>query len=132
MDDGYVKLWRKTLSSRVFQNEGLLKIFIWCLLRANHKKEWVPITTGRGETEVELQPGQFIFGRKTAAKELKMKQSTIRNRIEKLKNIGFLDTQPDTHYTIINILNWESYQASDSKEDTQKDNQRTTKGHRQE
>ena len=125
---GYVKLWRKTKASRIFQSEGLLKVWIWCLLKANHKKAWVSIKIGRGETEVHLDPGQFIYGRKSAAKELKMKPSSVRNRIEKLKNIGNLDTQQDTHYTIITIKNWDVYQKKEKKEDTKEDRQRTGKG----
>lgn len=129
---GYVKLWRKTKGSRIFQNEGLLKVWIWCLLKANHKEAWVSIKTGRGEAEVHLDPGQFIYGRKSAAKELKMKPSSVRNRIEKLKNIGNLDTQTDTHHTVITIKNWDIYQKKEKKEDTQEDRQRTGKGHKQE
>jgi len=65
------------MRSRVFQNEGLFKIWMWCLLKANHKGQWIIIKTGRGTTEVWIEPGQFIFGRLTAAKELKMKPSTV-------------------------------------------------------
>jgi len=128
MNGGYVRVYRKTIDSQVFQNEGLLKVWLWCLLRANHKEQWVSITTGRGTTEVHLLPGQFIFGRKTAAKELKMKPSTVRNRIQKLKNMRNLDIQTDTHYSIIIVLNWDTYQVPNKKEDRQEDNQRTGKG----
>ena len=127
-DEGWIKLHRKLVKSRVFQNASLLKVFIWCLLKASHEKEWVPIKTGRGETEVEVDPGQFIFGRKGAAKKLKMPLSSIRNRIEKLKNMQILDTQPDTHYTMVTIINWHPYQDKKIKEDSKEDNQRTTKG----
>lgn len=128
MINGWVKIHRKLVDSRVFKNEGLLKVWIWCLLKANHEEEWVSAQTGRGETEVHLYPGQFIFGRKTASKALKMDTSTIRNRMEKLKNMQNLDIQPDTHYSIITIKNWDSYQTIKIKEDRQEDRQRTPKG----
>ena len=35
---GWIKLHRKTLDSKVFQNEKLLKTFVWCLLKASHKE----------------------------------------------------------------------------------------------
>ena len=92
--------------------------------------------TGKGETEVELLPGQFIFGRKTAARSMKMKESTIRNRIEKLKKLEKIDIKSDTHYSIITIRNWETYQPCNNEVGQAigqpKDNQRTTKGHKQE
>lgn len=112
--DGWVKLHRQLIKSRVFANEGLLKVWIWCLLKANHEKEWVPIKTGRGTTEIEVFPGQFIFGRKTSAKDLRMNPSTVWKRMLKLKNIENLDIQSDTHFSVISINNWETYQLDDT------------------
>jgi len=106
MDHGYVKLWRKVINSRVFQNDSLLKMFIWCIVKAAHKEIWVPISTGRGTTEVCLQPGQFIFGRKTASKELRASQGSTYKRLQKLKNLQILDIQSNTHFSIISIINW--------------------------
>lgn len=128
LNGGYVKLFRKTLDSRVFANDGLLKVWIWCLLKASHKTEWVTMKTGSGSTEVQVNPGQFVYGRKAAAKELRAPQGSVRNRIEKLKNIGNLAIQPDTHYSIITIINWDTYQQQPEKEDRQEDNHRTTTG----
>jgi len=128
VERGYVKFYRKSVESRAFQNEGLWKVWSWCLLKANHKKCWVPVNTGRGETEIKVEPGQFVYGRKTASKELKMPESSIRNRIVKLKKMQNLTVKPDTHYSIITIMNWGIYQSSDIIEDRQKDNQRTGKG----
>lgn len=125
MNEGYVKIYRKTIRSQVFQNEGLFKVWMWCLLKANHKGQWVSVKTGKGTTEVWIEPGQFIFGRKKAAKELKMKPSTVRNRILKLKNMGNLDIQSNSQYSIIIIINWDTYQAPYEKEGHPK---RTAKG----
>ena len=111
MNQGYVRVHRKTLDSQVFQNEGLFKVWMWCLLRANHKEEWVSIKIGRGTTEVHLLPGQFIFGRKTAAKSLKMKEPTVQKRIKKLVNMGNCIIESITHYSIITVVNWAFYQG---------------------
>lgn len=61
-----------------------------------------------------------------------MYPSTTRNRLLLLRNARFMDTQTDTHYSIGTIINWDTYQADKEKKDRQEDNQRTTKGHRQE
>jgi hypothetical protein len=107
---GYVALYRKLIGSRVFQNSDLLKVFIWCLLKANHEERWVPITTGTGKTEVFVKRGQFIFGRNTAAEELMMPASSIRNRIGALQKMEIISVKPDSHYSIITIINWDIYQ----------------------
>ena len=124
---GYVKLYRKLLGSRAFQNEGLLKVWIWCLLKANHEKAWVPLTIGRGVTEVYVGPGQFIFGRDKAAAELRMHPSTVWKRIKKLKNLGNCDIQSNSHYSIITIINWDSYQGHNENGDSQSDSHVTGK-----
>jgi hypothetical protein len=132
MDRGYVREWRKTLDSQVFANAELYKVWRWCNLRANWKESWVSVRTGRGETQVKLQPGQFIFGREEASKQLRMKPSSVRNRIRKLVDMGNLDIQPDTHFSIVTVVNYELYNDHEIIEGQQtgtaKDNQRTTKG----
>lgn len=102
-------------------------------MKANHEKEWVPFKTGKGDIEVEVDRGQFIFGRKSAAKELKMNQSSVRNRMVKLKNIGNLDIQSAKQYSLVTICNYNKYQNDENKvgqaKGQAKDRQRTPKGH---
>ena len=130
-DSGWVKLHRKILESRVFKNEGLFKVWMYCLCRANHQKCFVPIRTGRGVTEVEVNPGEFIFGRKSASIDLDMNESTVQKRMKKLESMGYLIMQSNTHYSIVSICNWETYQDNDIKKEQQKyqpsNNQVTTK-----
>ena len=129
MNQGYIKLYRKSLESRVFQNEGFWKIWTWCLLKANHKEKWVKIKTGKGFTEVKVLPGQFIFGRKSAAKELRMKLSTVWKRIKKLENMQNLNIESNTQYSIITLANWGFYQSTEKKgasEGTAKEQARNT------
>jgi len=89
-------------------------------MKASYKNRWVSIKTGRGETEVELNRGQFIFGRESAARELKMKSSSVRNYMEKLKKAQNLDMQPDSHYTIVTICKYDIYQRSEEEEGQEK------------
>lgn len=132
MNRGYIKLWRKVEESVVFKNEGLLKVFIWCLLRANHKENVFPVRTGRGFSELKLFPGSFLFGRNSAAIELDMKPSTAWKRILKLKNLGFLNIESHSHYSIIYIVNWHIYQSYPMSSINHSDRQGTGKEHRQE
>lgn len=132
MTRGYVHLWRKTEDSAIFQNEGLFKVAIWCLWHASHKPMSVGIKTGRGISEVALAPGQFVFGRHSAARALGMSPSTVWKRMLKLKNLGFLNIESDTHYSVITILNWHTYQAETEKGDSESNRQVTGKEHKQE
>ena len=129
---GWIKLHRKVMESRVWQNHELFFVWVWCLLRANHKGQWVSVFTGRGATTVHIEPGQFVFGRFQAAEELGMKASSVRNRMAKLKDMGNLDIEPDTHFSIVTILKWEEYQKSDGSDGQAtgqaNDTQRTANG----
>lgn len=119
-DEGWIKLHRKSVHSQVFQSEGLWKLWSWCLLRANHKDAWISIKTGRGTAEVLVKRGEFLFGRKSAAKALKKNESTIYKRMMKLKSMGNLDIKSNTHYSIVTIINYELYQGSEKDEVTPK------------
>lgn len=110
MENGYIKLWRKSMDSRIFANSQLWQLWTYCLMKANHKKQWVPMITGRGETEIEIQAGQFIFGRNTWAKKLKMKPSTLWYMMQKLERLEYLDMQSNNVCTIVTIRNWKVYQ----------------------
>lgn len=114
--NGWVCLYRQLMESAVWQDEGLLKVWIWCLLRANHEEVWVPMTTGRGKTIVHLLPGQFVTGRDSAAKEISQKPTSIRNRLLRLKKLGNLDIQTDTHWSVVTVCNWNTYQTEKKKD----------------
>lgn len=105
-------------------------------MKASHKTHWMPTKTGKGHTQIKLDPGQFIFGRFESAKELGMKPSSVRNRMKKLKSMQNLDIKPDTHFSIITIMNWGIYQVINNvlgqPTGHPVDTQRTPKGHIQE
>lgn len=132
MERGYVRLWRKTLQSRIFKNEGLLKVWIWCLLKATHKQYWVSVKTGKSAVEVELNPGEFVFGRESAGKELNMSPSTVWKRMQKLKNTQNLNIDSNRQYSVVSIINWPTYQTEQIKSDSEGDRQGTGKEHKQE
>jgi hypothetical protein len=127
ISDGYIKLFRRLIHSRVFQNEGLLKVFIWCLLKANHKEKWVSIKSGRSIKEVKVLPGQFVFGRNVAAKEMQMSPSTAWKRIHKLKKLKILNIKSDSNCSIITIIKWGDYQGEVKEGNSKGDRQVTGK-----
>ena len=98
---GCILVARSLDNSDIFQNEKWLKVWIWCIIQANHKPKNVPVNTGRSVTVVRVSRGQFIFGRNKAARKLKMKPSTVWYAMQKLTKLRNLDMQVDNHYTLI-------------------------------
>ncbi|MCP3032600.1 DnaD domain protein [Halobacillus sp. A1] len=110
---GWIKLHRKILHSEIFENEKMLKIFIYCLTKSSHKN-----TESRvGRQKVQLEPGQFIFGRKKAASELNMKESTVRDYLKILEEDEVITIHSTNKYSVITVDNWADYQSNDEEND---------------
>lgn len=124
MNRGYVKLWRKSLDAGWFQNPELWTFWTWCLLKASHRVIVVKV----GFQEITLQPGEFVFGRLKASKELKMGEKKIRNCIDFLKKAGNVAIKTTNKFSIITIINWSIYQADEEEKGQQKGQQRASKG----
>ncbi|CVK17549.1 conserved phage C-terminal domain-containing protein [Sporomusa sphaeroides] len=120
---GYVKLTRCLIQKPIFQNEKLLKVWIWCLLKASHKEHEQLI----GLQKINLQPGQFITGRYAGAKELKMNPSTFWKYLLWLNNNQSLDIQSNNKFSLVTLINWELYQIEPPKSDSKNDSKMTTK-----
>ena len=106
---GYVRLYRSLTNSQIFQNEKLLKIFIWCLLKATYK-ERIQIV---GRTSIELKEGQFIFGRNQAALELDMRPSTLWDYMKLLEKMKSIIIKSNNKYSIVTIEKWDIYQSKE-------------------
>jgi len=116
---GYVRLWRKSLDSEWIKNHKLWAFWSWCLLKASHK-EYDAIV---GYQVVRLLPGEFIFGRHSAAQSLGMTDREIRTCLTTLKTTSNVTIKTTNKYSIISIVNWDTYQQDEIINDQQSDQQ---------
>ncbi len=123
---GYVRLWRKIKGSAILRDPHLLQLWVWILVKAAWGPRTVSIMTGRGRTLVHLQPGQFVFGRKSAGDELGQPAETLRGRMGRLKSHRMITIQPTTHYSVVTVVNWASYQGEAGRDTTQPTGQHTS------
>lgn len=125
--EGWIKLHRKIVEDPVFQNEKLLKVWLYCLLKASHKEREFMV----GMQIVKVKPGEFVFGRKKAAAELNMKESTVWDRIKLLEKLGNINIKSNNKFSIVNVVNWAKYQDKETEVQQQIqqqiDNKPTTK-----
>jgi len=112
MNKGYILLHRKTINSDVFKNSELLKLWVWCLSKANYKHTTTTIVVNNKPNIIKLEPGQFIFGRKKAANQLNMKETTVRKRMRKLEELDNIRIKATHNYSIITIIDWRKYQGA--------------------
>lgn len=106
--EGWIKLHRALLYSDIFDNEKLLKIFIWCILKATHSYHEQIV----GRQIVKLNSGEFVFGRKKAANELGYSESTLWSYMQLLESKGTICIKSTNKFSIITVVNWNLYQSS--------------------
>jgi hypothetical protein len=119
----WVKLYRELLQKPVFHNEKLLKVLIWCLLKARRYPEELTI----GQQKFNLLSGQFYTGRFNASEELNMKPSTAWKYLQILKKNQSIDIKSNTKFSIVTVVNWELYQPPIENRNSTCDNKITTK-----
>jgi hypothetical protein len=107
---GWIKLYRQSFESAVFQNEKLWKVWCYCLLRANHKATKI-LWNGK---EVKLEAGQFITGRFEGAKDCHMKPSTFWYWMRRLKEMKNVDITSDNKSSIVTVINWNRFQINEA------------------
>ena len=135
---GFFKLYRSMINWEWFKDSSTLHVFIYCLLKANHKDQ-------RYKGDV-VKRGSFFTSRKIIAEETGMTERKVRTALEHLKMTNELtnerptsDQRPTTNKNEKNIKNvvvsddtpttttifdddfvrfWKAYQKKGSKKDT--------------
>lgn len=109
MDIGWIKLHRKLLDWEWYDDQNVFRLFIHCLLRANHKaKNW------RG---IAIESGEFITSYDRLSTETGLSVRNIRTSLNKLKTTGEVTSRSTSKYTVISITYWNDYQSSDKQTD---------------
>ncbi len=119
MGNGWIKLHRKLLDNPIFKNERYLKLWIYLLLRANHKPDKIMWNDG----VIDITGGQFVTGRKKIAEDTGLKETTIEDILNYLEKQHQIRQQKNTKFRVITLLKWDEYQNPDTKSD----NKATTK-----
>jgi hypothetical protein len=123
MNNGFILLSRDLLESDVFASQKLLKIWIWCLLKANYKDRTIPLKIGKGERLVKVKRGSFLFGRMKAEDELFIDGSTIYKLMKKLSDLDMISIKSNNQYSIITVCKYNTYQNVNNYQVTTKEQQ---------
>lgn len=99
---GFIVLFRSLLDWEWYQDANTMRVFIHCLLRANHQpKKWKGIVIPRGS---------FVGSIATLSTELNVSEKAIRTAIDHLKKTGELATKSTNKFTLYTVNNYDSYQ----------------------
>lgn len=103
-NNGWISLHRKLLEWEWYSDMNVFRLFIHCLLRANHKeKKW------QGQT---IERGSFITSLKNLSHETGLSMQQVRSSIKKLESTGEVNKRTTSVYTYLSITNYDKYQDS--------------------
>lgn len=112
----WVKLFRKSLDSPVFQNPNLWQVWCYCLMRANHKQSKILWN----KSEIILREGEFITGRFQGAKDCNMNPNTFYLQLKTLEKLGNITISSNNKNSLVTIVNWASYQHQPENDNNKK------------
>ena len=126
MNNGFIVIWRKFKDTSFYKDSYAVHLALHLLMEVNHETKKF-VFNGR---EIEIQRGECICGRKSLAYETGINTSTIWRRLHLLQSIGFLNIKANNKFSIITILNYNTYQniklKKEQHSEQQLNNQRTT------
>ncbi len=103
---GWIKLHRGLLDWEWYDDANTCRVFIHCLLRANHReKKW------KGKT---ISRGQFISSFDKMAGELGLSRQKIRTAMGNLGSTSEITIESCTQHTVFTVKNYESFQSETS------------------
>lgn len=123
MIEGWIKLYRSLLQSHIFENEKLLKVWTWCLLKATHCERIQQV----GRQQVLLKPGQFVTGRHKASVELGLPPSTVWEYLKILEADNTINIKSNNKFSIVTVVNWALYQSEEENSDNKSNNTSNSK-----
>jgi len=108
---GWIKIHRQLIEWEWYDDLNTFKVFIHCLLRANHKEKiW------QGKT---IKVGSFITSYSNLASECKISVQQLRTSLEKLKITKSVTIKATNKFTIVSVCKYASYQVLDAEKTKQ-------------
>lgn len=106
-DRTYIKIFHKMLDWGWYGDTNTFRVFMHILLRANYREsEYLGHKIGAGEC---------VFGRKAWAKQLGLSEQQVRTAISHLQSTNEITTRATNKFTVITVVNWESWQIKEGK-----------------
>ena len=119
MSSGWIMLHRQIRYWEWYKDANTFRLFIHLLLSANHDKG-----SFKG---ISVDRGQAITGIQTLSDSLSMSASKIRTSLNKLKNSKEIAIKSTSKYSIVTIINYDTYQCKKNDNDKQNEEELTNK-----
>ena len=115
---GWIKLHRAVLDWQWFGDPNTTHVFMYCLLKANHKDNM--------HRDTLVKRGTFLTGRDLISRETGCSVREVRTALKRLESANVLTSKTSCQGTVIEVLNYDRYQQIDQQNDQQATNERPT------
>lgn len=105
--NGWIKLYRSFIDWEWFDVPNMITIYIYCLLKANHKDN-----TWRG---ILIKKGSFITSLETISKDTNISVQSVRTCLKRLEKTKEINKQSNKQYTVVTICKYDVYQDLENK-----------------
>lgn len=102
VNKGFIKLNRKLLEWEWFEDSRVLQVWVYLLIKANHKK-----VKKRGFV---YEKGTLFINHETIENDCKVSRRTLYRVLDKLRKSGCIETKRTQSGLIIKVINYSNYQ----------------------
>lgn len=115
---GWIKIHRKFLDWEWFNKSEAVHLFMYLVLKANHKDgQWQGI---------DIKKGQFVTSFGKISSDTGISLQTIRTLLKKFEKTNEINIQTTNKFTIVTICKYECYQQENEPTNTQLTNKQQT------
>ena len=107
MDNGWIKLHRKILKNAIVTKPNYMAVWIYLLLRANHKEKEI-IWNNR---KTIIKAGSFVGSLRKISRFYGIGIATVKYIIDYLVSERMLEHKANSRFSIFTVRNWHRYQG---------------------
>lgn len=120
--EGWIRVHRKLIEEPWFKKSEYVHLWLYLLLKANHKDKEVFI----GNEKVIVKRGQLLTSRHKLAEVVRIQENKIYRILKCFENEHQIEQHKTNKYTLISIVNYDTYQKSEQISEQQMNNKCTT------
>jgi hypothetical protein len=106
---GWTKSYWSVTQALLPYPDAVSKLWHWLLSVVNFKKNEITFPTGKGETAVMIQPGQYVSGISSLVRASHISEWKVRSALKTLGDLGLITIDHQSHYAVIMITDFEKY-----------------------
>lgn len=111
-EQGWVKLHRQILEWEWFDDPNTFRLFIYCLLKANH--------TDKKYMGVTIKRGTFVTSLEELSKDTKLSVRSVRTCLTRLESTNEVTSQRSFKGTVIQVVKYDDYQVTTNQTTTKR------------